>query len=70
MTGAWVGPCCVGVDNLNPLSAGGDYHFLNKIYSHLVTYDVTYTEIVSDLADSWSVSDDNLTWTFNLHKGV
>jgi peptide/nickel transport system substrate-binding protein len=70
MTGAWVGPCCVGVDNLNPLSAGGDYHFLDKIYSHLVTYDVTYSEIVSDLAEKWSVSDDNLTWTFKLHPGV
>src|SRR5215212_6661861 len=70
LTGAWVGPCCVGVDNLNPLSAGGDYHFLNKIYSHLVTYDVTYTKIVSDLADSWSISDDNLTWTFKLHPNV
>lgn len=70
LTGAWVGPCCVGVDNLNPLSAGGDYHFLNKIYSHLVTYDVTYSKIVSDLADSWSISDDNLTWTFKLHPNV
>jgi len=70
MTGAWIGPCCVGVDNLNPLSAGGDFHFLNKIYSHLVTYDVTYTEIVPDLAESWAISDDNLTWTFKLREGV
>jgi peptide/nickel transport system substrate-binding protein len=70
MTGAWNGPCCVGVDNLNPLTAGGDYHWLNKIYSHLVTYNVEYSEIVPDLAESWSVSDDNLTWTFNLRQGV
>jgi peptide/nickel transport system substrate-binding protein len=70
MTGAWIGPCCVGVDNLNPLSAGGDYHWLNKIYSHLVTYDVTYSEIVPDLAQQWQISDDNLTWTFNLRQGA
>jgi peptide/nickel transport system substrate-binding protein len=70
LTGAWNGPCCVGVDNLNPLSAGGDFHFLNKIYSHLVTYNVEYTEIVPDLAESWEVSDDNLTWTFKLREGV
>lgn len=70
MTGAWNGPCCVGVDNLNPLSAGGDYHWLNKIYSHLVTYNVDYSQIIPDLAESWSVSDDSLTWTLSLRKGV
>jgi peptide/nickel transport system substrate-binding protein len=68
MTGAWVGPCCVGVDNVNPLKAGDDYHWLNKIYSHLVTYDVGYTGLMGDLAEKWSVSDDSLTWTFNLRK--
>jgi peptide/nickel transport system substrate-binding protein len=70
MVGAWNGPCCVGVDNLNPLNAGGDYHWLNKIYSHLVTYNVEYTEIVPDLAESWEVSDDSKTWTFKLRDGV
>ncbi|MFL5806356.1 MAG: ABC transporter substrate-binding protein [Roseiflexaceae bacterium] len=70
MTGAWVGPCCVGVDNANPMNAGGDHHWLNKIYSHLVTYDVGYTRLIGDLAETWSVSDDNLTWTFNLRKGI
>jgi peptide/nickel transport system substrate-binding protein len=70
MTGAWVGPCCVGVDNANPMKAGGDHHWLNKIYGHLVTYDVKYTALMGELAEDWSVSDDNLTWTFNLRKGV
>jgi peptide/nickel transport system substrate-binding protein len=70
MTGAWVGPCCVGVDNANPMKAGGDHHWLNKLYSHLVTYDVGYTALQGDLAESWETSADNLTWTFNLRKGV
>lgn len=28
------------------------------------------TEITGDLAESWSVSEDGLAWTFNLHQGV
>ena len=28
------------------------------------------TEITGDLAESWDVSDDGLTWTFHLHPGV
>ncbi|MBZ0309845.1 MAG: ABC transporter substrate-binding protein [Anaerolineae bacterium] len=28
------------------------------------------SEIKGDLADSWTVSDDGLTWTFNLHEGI
>ena len=42
-TGAFVGPCCVGVDNMNPMSAGGDYEFLHFIWEHLVTYSVVPT---------------------------
>src|SRR5215210_7836171 len=66
MTGAWVGPCCNPIEYLDPMSAGGAYHWHNKIYSRLVTYNLEYTEIVPDLAESWSISDDSLTWTFNL----
>ncbi|MFN8444565.1 MAG: ABC transporter substrate-binding protein [Caldilineaceae bacterium] len=70
MTGAWVGPCCNPIDFLNPLSAGGGYHWFNKIFSHLVTYDVKYSQILPDLAESWSTSEDGQTWTFKLRQGV
>ena len=81
-TGAFVGPCCVGVDNMNPMAAGGDYEFLHFIWEHLVTYSVVpdtvstnpfsghYGELVPELADSWEVSADQLTWTFKLHPGI
>jgi peptide/nickel transport system substrate-binding protein len=81
-TGAFVGPCCVGVDNMNPMSAGGDYEFLHFIWEHLVTYSVVpttvssnpfsgqYGDLVPELADSWEVSADQLTWTFKLHPGI
>jgi peptide/nickel transport system substrate-binding protein len=70
MTGAWVGPCCNPIEFLNPLSAGGGYHWFNKIFGHLVTYNLEYTEIIPDLAESWEISDDSLTWTLNLRQGV
>ena len=70
MTGAWVGPCCNPIDFLNPLSAGGGYHWFNKIFGHLVTYDVAYSQVLPDLAESWSTSEDGQTWTFKLRQGV
>ncbi len=39
------------------------------IYSGLVRYDKNL-QIEGDLAESWDVSEDNLTITFYLHKGV
>jgi peptide/nickel transport system substrate-binding protein len=85
LIGAWIGPCCNGVDWITPMDPGGDAHWFNKIYGRLTTFMVldpvkqaaefdanagVYGELVGDLAESWSISDDNLTWTFNLRKGV
>jgi peptide/nickel transport system substrate-binding protein len=39
------------------------------IYNTLVRFEPD-GEIVGDLAESWTVSDDNLTWTFKLKEGV
>ncbi|HEY2592704.1 MAG TPA: hypothetical protein VGK33_02260, partial [Chloroflexota bacterium] len=75
LTGAWVGPCCVGIANANPLIAGGDQHFLSKIYEPLVTYSVDqttggYGPVVPALAKDWATSTDGLTWTFHLQPNV
>jgi peptide/nickel transport system substrate-binding protein len=74
-TGAWVGPCCVGIANANPLIAGGDQHFLSKIYEPLVTYSIDkstggYGPVVPALAKDWATSNDGLTWTFHLQPNV
>ena len=74
-TGAWVGPCCVGIANANPLIAGGDQHFLSKIYEPLVTYSIDpttdgYGPIVRRARQSWETSTDGLTWTFHLQPDV
>lgn len=42
---------------------------LRACYSQLVRRGAD-NKIIGDLAESWDVSDDGLTWTFHLHKGV
>ena len=44
---------------------------LGPIYNNLIVFDPhNYPEIIGDLAKSWTVSDDHLTYTFTLHEGV
>jgi len=38
-------------------------------YERLVEYDGASTEVKAGLAKDWKVSDDGLTWTFNLNEG-
>jgi peptide/nickel transport system substrate-binding protein len=43
----------------------------STVYNTLIMLDPHgYPDIIGDLAKSWTVSDDNLTWTFTLHQGV
>jgi peptide/nickel transport system substrate-binding protein len=40
-------------------------------YSTLLKYDINdYSKIVGDLADSWTISPDRLTYTFKMKPGV
>ena len=43
--------------------------FNKNIYNNLVRFNADM-EIIPDLAEEWSVSDDSLTWTFQLRQGV
>jgi len=44
---------------------------MSTVYNTLVMFDPHgYPKIIGDLAKSWTVSDDNVTWTFTLHQGV
>ena len=44
---------------------------MSAVYNNLVMLDPhNYPEIIGDVAKSWTVSDDNLAYTFTLHEGV
>src|SRR5262245_1711666 len=44
---------------------------MGPIYNNLIVFDPhNYPQIIGDLAKSWMVSDDYLTYTFTLHEGV
>jgi peptide/nickel transport system substrate-binding protein len=46
-------------------------HFSSPFYSTLLRYNLSkFPEIEGDLAKSWTVSPDNLTYTFQLNEGV
>src|SRR5712692_1865792 len=46
-------------------------HFAAPFYSTLLKFNLDkYPEVVGDLADSWTVAPDLMTYTFKLHPGV
>lgn len=59
--------------NLDPLSnsSGRVLQVIAPCYNSLVMMDPLHPDqIIGDLAEDWSVSDDLLTYTFRLHDGV
>jgi peptide/nickel transport system substrate-binding protein len=58
-------------NNLLPVlssdSASSDIN--NKVYNGLIRYDKNL-ELEGELAESWEISEDNLSFTFHLRKGV
>ena len=47
------------------------YHTLAPIFSYLIKYDPSQGgKIVGDLAESWTIAPDGLTYTFKLHGDV
>lgn len=54
----------------NPYQATAGFTWLSKTYGRLVAYDVGFTKIQGDLAQSWDVSQDGRTWTFHLRPDV
>jgi len=52
------------------ITDGESVKVCNQIFETLVKFKDGSTEVEPALATSWDISDDNLTWTFNLRDGV
>ena len=57
------------VGELNPHNYGSSFPALDMVYEPLVRYDANGT-LQPGLAESWSMAEDGLTWTFKLRQGV
>jgi peptide/nickel transport system substrate-binding protein len=68
------GTLVVGIDQppqqMNPLTTGWMTEATGAIYETLVTRDPKDGSYKDGLAESWETSQDGLTWTFHLRKGV
>jgi peptide/nickel transport system substrate-binding protein len=58
-------------DGINPFVGSNQvsYVIFQEMYPALVQYDENY-KLTGDWAESWTVSDDNLTYTFSLRPGA
>ena len=45
------------------------YTLIFPVYERLVKYDGAKTDVIPELAESWTVAPDNLSWTFKLASG-
>ena len=52
--------------NFNPLAATGGFTWLSVYFEPLVTYDEKLEKVVGQLASSYEVSPDQMTYTFKL----
>jgi peptide/nickel transport system substrate-binding protein len=58
--------------SLDPIFAndGETFRVTRQVFDTLLDHQSGGNEIVSGLAETWDVSEDGLTWTFNLRDGV
>jgi peptide/nickel transport system substrate-binding protein len=59
-------------DNLNPFVGieQSSYELFHISYDFLTDYDDQYLSTAPGLAESWTTSEDGLTWTFKIRQGV
>ncbi len=54
----------------NPLQAGAGFTWYEKYFSKLMLYDVNFTAVQGELAESWEINADATQYTIKLREGV
>jgi peptide/nickel transport system substrate-binding protein len=57
-------------EHFNPLDAGAGFTWYEKYFSKLMLYDVDFTAIQGELAESWEINEDATQYTIHLREGV
>ncbi|MCJ7832345.1 MAG: ABC transporter substrate-binding protein, partial [Actinobacteria bacterium] len=62
----------LGPDSINPFQGTSldSYTMFRYAYPYLTEYNEALDGYVGDLAESWDVSEDGKTWTFQLRSGA
>jgi peptide/nickel transport system substrate-binding protein len=54
----------------NPLQAGAGFTWFEKYFSKLMLYNVDFSEVQGELAESWEINEDATQYTITLREGV
>lgn len=57
-------------EQFNPLTAGAGFTWFEKYFSKLMLYNIDFTEIQGELAESWEINEDATQYTIHLRDGV
>lgn len=57
-------------EQFNPLQAGAGFTWFEKYFSKLMLYNIDFSQIQGELAESWEINDDATQYTIKLRDGV
>lgn len=68
----WYGTTTTDIPTMDPQSAEDSVSidYIENTFMHLTNYDLVTSEVVPEMATSWEISDDGLSYTFTIRTDV
>lgn len=57
-------------EQFNPLTAGAGFTWFEKYFSKLMLYNIDFSEVQGELAESWEINEDATQYTIHLRDGI